>query len=263
MTPQRAKEIGIVVSVLLISLLLFALVSLFIAQDRFGSTPVVAVTIVLAVLWVGAVAVALAVLQHPGSSSSLIAGIAAMLAVAGLLQLPAIVAALLLALFLTVGRRTMYHEINNRVLYRTHEVFSRGLRSILFGVGIAALGLAWPLVEEKLTGTNVLLPTETVGAVVNRVVPALPPHLKAFLDVGQLTGFVTLAVNQMIQSLISSYRLAFLLIVLLIAISAYRAVLPLITWGILPVIAGLIYLARKANLIYLSRSQATIERLHL
>lgn len=263
MTPQRAKEIGIVVSLIIFSLITFGLASLFVSQDRFSSRPVLVVLIVVAALWVAAVAVSLAVLQHPGSSSTLLTGIGVMLAVAGLFQLPAIVAAILLALFLTVARRTIYREINNRVLYRTTEIFGRGLRSILFGVGIAALGLAWPLFEDELAGRNISLSPETVSIVVQRVLPALPAHLTSLVDLGLLTSMVTTSINQTLQSLIASYRGVFLLIVLLLAISAWRAIMPVISWVVLPVIAGLVYLARKANLVYLSHSQATIERLHL
>jgi len=264
MTPQRAKEVGIIVTVLVESLLTFGLASLFVFQGRFGSaTSVAVVLVVLAMLWIALVAVALAVVQHPGSSTTLTAGIALMLVVAGVFQLPAIAAAILLGLFLTLARHTMYREINNRVLYRTSEVFGKGLRWILFGTGIAALGLAWPLFEEQLAGRDISLSPETVGVIVQRIAPALPAHLTAFIDINLLTSVVTNTINQTLQSVIASYRSVFLLIVLLLAISAWRAAMPIITWAVLPIIAGLVYLARKANFLYLSRSQATIERLHL
>lgn len=264
MTPQRAKEVGIIVTVLLFSMLTFGLASLFVLQGRFGSATSVAVVLaILAALWVALVALALALVQHPGSSMAISVGCAVMLIVAGLGQLPAVAAAILLGLLLTLARQTMYREINNRVLYRTSEVFYWGLRWILFGTGIAALGLAWPLFEDQLAGRNISLSPETVGVIVQRLAPALPPHLTSFVDIGLLTSVVTNSINQTLQSLIASYRGVFLLIVLVLAISAWRAVMPLLAWGILPIIAALVYLARKANLVYLSRSQATIERLHL
>lgn len=263
MTPQRAKEIGIIVSVLAYSVLLFGLTSLFVWQNRLAAVPVLIFLGVLALLWVALVAIALAVLQQPGSSAWVTVGAGLILAGAGLLHLPAIVAGVLLIIFLALARRSLYREINNRVLFRVSEAFSPGLRLILFGVGVAALGLAWPLVEDKLSGTQLLLAPKTVGVVVNRIVPALPPQLTAFVDIGQLTSLVTASINQILQSLLISYYWAFLLIVLLIAISTWRAVTPLVLWLVLPAVAALIYLARQANLVYLTRSQATIERLHL
>jgi hypothetical protein len=99
--------------------------------------------------------------------------------------------------------------------------------------------------------------------VVEKIVPALPPHLTGFINIQQLSGLVTLTINQTLQSLIVTYRGIFLLIVFLLAISAWRAVMPLIAWLTLPMIAALVRLAQQVNLVYLSRSQATIERLHL
>jgi len=264
MTPQRAKEIGIIITVFIFSAAVFGLASLFVFQGRVGTATAVAIVLgALAALWVAVMAVALAVLQHPGSSTTLILGTGAMLALAGVFQLPALVAAILVAAFLALSRRTIYREINNRVSYRTSEAFGKGLRWILFAAGLAAIGLAWPLFEDELSGRQVALSPETIAPVVQRIVPALPANLTAFIDIGLLTSLVTTTINQTLQSLIASYRGIFLLIVILLAISAWRAVVPLLAWIILPIIAALVYLARKANLVYLSRSQATIERLHL
>lgn len=263
MTPQRSKEVGIIVFVVLYSAALFGLTSLFVYQGRATMIPVMILLGVLLVVWAACMAIALAVVQQPGSSAWLIFGTAIILASAGLVQLPALAAALLLAVFLGLARRSMYREVNNRVLYRASEVFRVGLRSILFGTGIAALGLAWPLVEDRLIGTQLILSPEAVRIVVQRIVPALPPHLTTLIDIAQLTSLVTASINQTLQSLIVSYHWIFLIIVLLIAISAWRAAGPLLVWVVLPILSSLIYLARKANFIYISRSQATIERLHL
>lgn len=263
MTPQRSKEVGIIVFMVLYSAAVFGLTSLFVYQARVTLIPVIILLSVLATVWAACMAIALAIVQQPGSSAWLIFGTAIIFIVAGLFTLPGLVAALLLAIFLGLARRSIYREVNNRVLYRTSEVFSAGLRSLLFGAGIAALGLTWPLVEGRLAGTQLILSPEVVGVIVQRIVPALPPHLTAFIDIAQLTSLVTASINQILQSLIVSYHWVFLTIVLLIAISAWRAAVPIVVWIILPIISGLIYIARRANLIYLSRSQATIERLHI
>lgn len=263
MTPQRAKEVGIIVVALLLSLATFALGNLFVTQGRGTTMSVLVVLGVAALLWIALTALALAVIQHPGSSSTLIVGTGAALVAAGLAKLPVLAAAILLMCFLALARRSFFREMNNRVRYRTNEVFLRGLQPLLFGVGVVALGLAWPLFEPKLTGTQLILAPETVGVVVERIVPALPPNLTGFINIQQLTSMVTVMVNQALQSLIVSYRGIFLLIIFLLAISAWRAIMPIIAFLVLPVIALLVRLARQANLVYLSRSQATIERLHL
>lgn len=263
MTPQRAKEIGIIVAVILQSLATFGLAGLFVSQGRFSTTSVLVVLALLAILWVALVALALAVVQHPGSSAAVVIGICVSLAIAGLGQLPALAAALLLAVFLGFARRLIYREINNRVLYRTGEAFGKGVRAIIFAAGLAAVGLAWGVIEHRLSPTEIRVPDSTIKVVVERVVPNLPAHLSQFLDINQLTVFVTTTVNQSLQSAVATYRWIFLLIVLLLAISAWRALIPLIAWLVIPVIAALVYLARQAGIVYLSRSQATIERLHL
>lgn len=263
MTPQRSKEIGIIVVILLYSATVFGLTSLFILQNRFMMTPVLIFLGILALVWVALTGVALAVLQQPGSSATAMTGIAVVLASAGLFHLPAVIAAVITLPFLALARRSFYRELNNRVLFRVGEAFGPGLRYLLFAVGIAALGLAWPTLEGKLNGTQLILSPQSVSVIVEKIVPALPAQLRGFIDIGQLTSLVTATINQTLQSLIASYRWAFLLIVLLLAISAWRAIMPIAAWIILPMISALIYLARRANLMYLSRSQATIERLHL
>lgn len=263
MTPQRTKEIGIIIFVLLYSALVFGLTSLFVYQNRFTMTSVVIFLGVLAIVWVALTALALATLQQPGSSATLMFGIIILLAGVRLFHLPAVIAAAVALPLLVLARRSFYREINNRVLFRVSEAFSPGLRFLLFAVGVAALGLAWPAFEGKLNGTQLILSPQSVSIIVEKIVPALPRELRGFVDVGQLTSLVTATINQTLQSLLISYYWIFLLIVLLIALSAWRAIMPVAAWIILPMISAAVYLARRANLMYLSRSQATIERLHL
>lgn len=263
MTPQRAKEIGIIASVLLYSVLVFGLTSLFVWQNRLTALPVLIFLGVLALVWVALTAIALAVLQQPGSSAWVIMGIGGTLAGAGLLQIPALVAGGLLIILLFLARRSLYREINNRVLFRVSEAFRPGLRLILFALGLSAVGLTWPALADRVTPASFLLSPATVGKITEKIVPALPGPFIGAVDVNQVTVIVTSTVNKYIQSLLATYRGLFLLIVLLLAISAWRAILPFVVWAELALISGLIYLARQANLVYLTRSQATIERLHL
>lgn len=263
MTPQRSKEIGIIVFVVLYSAAIFSLTSLFIYQDRITMIPVIVVLVILAMLWAAFIAIVLAVIQHPGSVAWLTLGISLTLASAGLFRLPALVAAVLIAVFLFAARRAIYREANNRVLYRPGDIFTVGLHSILFGAGIAALGLTWPAVQNHFSPSSLLLSPQVVGKITEKVVPALSGPLGGFVDPNQVTTLVTSSVNQYIQSLISSYRSLFLIVILLAAILTWRALIPFVSWVVVLMVAALIYLARKANLIYLSRSQATIERLQL
>ncbi len=263
MTPQRAKEIGMIVVVVLYSAALFGLTSLFVYQNRLTMLPVLIFLGVLALGWVAIMAIALAVTLQPGSLASLVIGSSLTVAVAGLVHWPALVAALAVAIFLMLARRSIYREINNRVLYRTSEAFGPGLRSILLALALAALGLAWPLAADRVTPAAFLLSPATVGKITEKVLPALPVPFIGAVDVSQVTAIVTSTVNQYIASLFAAYRGLFLLVVTLVAISVWRAIIPFAVWAELAVIAGLIYLARQANFIYLSRSQATVERLHL
>lgn len=245
------------------SAILFGLTSLFVAQDRITLVPVLIILSLLTMLWAACLAIALTVVVQPGSVTSLVAGVAIAAAAAGFLRLPAAIGAALLVLFLGLARRALYREANNRVLFRPSEVFLPGLRPLLFGASLAVVGLAWPVVMSRLTPSSFLLSPETVSQITTRLIPTLPGPLASAVDTQQVTALVTTTVNQYLQSLLATYRSVFLLIVLLAAISAWRAMVPFVAWAILLIIMALITLARQGSLMYLSRSQATIERLHL
>lgn len=263
MTPQRQKEVGVVVFVIAFSVGAFLLTSLFVHQGRFNLTVIIVILTSAAWLWAALVTFALGMVQHPGSSAAIVLGVPAALALVGVGQLPALVAALLLITLLSSARHLVRSDVISRLRYRPTEMFTRGARLVVFGVIVVALGIAWPALSDRLAPAEIRLPIAVVEAIVGRVVPALPHVVTGAVDPRQLTTFVVTVVNQQLQSIITTYRSAFTLTVIAAVVLAWRELVIVLAWPVVWLIGFLVSLARRIGFVYISRSQATIEQLHL
>lgn len=83
-----------------------------------------------------------------------------------------------------------------------------------------------------------------------------------------LTGRETVAhlvaglINQQLRGLAQKSPWLLAVIVLAVVVLVFRALAPFVVWPVLFVISGLVTFYRRIGLVFLSRSQATIERLH-
>lgn len=263
MTPQRQKEVGLVVFVLAFSVGAFLLTWLFVQQGRFTLTSVLAVLITLAGFWAAVVSFSLGVLQHPGSAAAVVLGVPAALALVGLGQVPALVAALLLIALLASARYLIRNDVVSRVRYRTSEMFTRGARVVIFGVIVIVLGLAWPELGDNLTPAQLRLPVTFVEGIVQLALPALPHGLTGVVDAHQITTLVVNIVNEQLQTVVTTYRSVFTLMVIAAVFFTWKEIVVVIAWPVIRIIAVIVALARRIGLVYISRSQATIEQLHL
>lgn len=249
--------------VLAVSVGAFLLTSLFVHQGRFNLTAIIVILTTTAWFWAAFLTIALGILQHPGSSAAIVLGVPAALALVGLGQLPALIAALLLIVLLAFARYLIRNDVVSRLRYRPGEIFTRGARLIVFGVIVVALGIAWPALSDRLAPAEVRLPVAVVEAIVERIIPALPHIVTGAIDPRQLTTFVVMVVNQQLQSVITTYRSVFTLTVIAAVILTWRELVIILAWPVVWLIGVLVSLARRIGFVYISRSQATIEQLHL
>lgn len=263
MTPQRQKEVGLVVFVLVVSAGAFLLTSLFVHQGRFNLTAIIVILTLAAWLWAALLTMALGLLQHPGSSAVVVLGVPATLALVGLGQLPALIAALLLIALLASARYAIRNDVISRLRYRSSEMFTRGARLVVFGVIVVALGIAWPALSDRLSPAEIRLPVTVVEEIVRRIVPALPAGLSGTVDPRQLSTFVVGVINQQLHALIANYRSVFTVMVIATVFFAWKELVVILALPVVWLIGVLVSLARHLGLVYISRSQATIEQLHL
>ncbi len=74
---------------------------------------------------------------------------------------------------------------------------------------------------------------------------------------------VTRYVNQYVKSLAKGDGLLVVIVLLVAALLALRAIIPILAWPVLAVIAALLYLSQRIGLISVIRTQVTIERMRL
>lgn len=249
--------------VLLVSTAVFLLAALFVRQGRFNASTIITILTLAGWIWAALLTLALGVLQHPGSSAAVVLGVPAALALVGLGQLPALIAALLLIVLLASARYNIRNDVISRVRYRTGEMFTRGARIVVFGVILVALGLAWPALNDRLSPARIVVPPAFIEGIVLRLVPALPAPLGNSVDPRQVSAFVVNIVNQQFQTLVTQYRSVFTLMVIATVFFAWKEIVVIIAFPVVWLIGFFVALARRIGFVYISRSQATIEQLHL
>lgn len=242
--------------------LVFGVSELFIRQGRLEEVSVVIVLACLAVLWVSFLAVSLAVVGHPGSALGLAVAPAVLLVIFSL-SIPALGAAILLLLLITAARRSLQREINDRIHYRARTIFSGGIRLLLVGLLVAAIGLAWPKLNTEIAAARVNISPQYIEPFARSLTAAVPGPAASLVNPIEVSVLAAQTINQYIQNLISSHTTLFIVVVVLAAFLTLRALVPVAAWFVLLVVALLVRLARAAGLLYISRSQATIESLHL
>lgn len=311
MTLQRKKEVGMIVFVFLYSLLFFFAAAVYLKVQPQNHAIVLLLLTFIALLWVAILAVAIALAQQPGSMAFLIITTSFALMVAGFMTqvfIPAIMAALIMAVALGISRLILRREMMNRVFFHVRHVFTHGARSITLGLIVAIAALAWPYVTKELIAPDKIgIPEEQIARLLRPVEPLLRNIIPGFqstltidqiiaqqigqeaatklspadldllrqefgsrLNLGRntLTGvetsatLVTNTVNLQLRALAERSPWLLTFIILLIIILAAHAIVPFIVWPILGLISGIVALLRQVGMIYLARSQATIERLH-
>lgn len=313
MTLQRKKEVGLIVATTSYSILFFLAAAMFFNQYEIaqaGNTVITVILVIAALIWVAANAITAAVLSHPGSTAALVGIQTITIAAAGMLTIPAIVGSLLFATAFGYARRKLIDDVTNRIQYRTRTAFWRGAQTLMIGLIIAGISLAWPQVGKTLRDEGVAVKESQVETLVTPIEPILENILPGYapnqsideiielqyqqqleqlppgtqIPPGQqelvrqqisqtlqqnlsgqesLPSVVTGIINQQLRNLTERSPWLLALIVILVVFLTLRAAIPLATWPVILVIMAMNKIGQKVGLILLSRSQATIERLHL
>ena len=242
--------------------LVFGMAALFIRQGRLEDTSVIVVLACLAVLWVSSLAVSLAVINYPGSAFVLEVAPALLLAVFGF-NIPALAAGVLLFLLIAAARRSLQREISDRIHYRTRTIFSGGARLLIISLLVAAVGLAWPEISTGITAARISISPQYVEPLARSITAAVPGPAASLINPSEVATLAAQTINQYIQNLTTARPTLLVVVVVLAVFLTLRALVPVAAWVVLLAVSLIVRLARAANLLYLSRSQATIERLHI
>lgn len=308
MTRQQKKEVGLVITTFVISVLLFW----WIAASVSGTPhPFFAVLLVLAsLIWVAFIAITLSLAASNISRVFLTLGIPLIVIIIGQAHVGAIGAALLLVLPLSSAQRHLVGDIKNRIKYNTAQIFSVGTRLILIGLVVVVAGLsAAPLTSSiKSNGLQVpqqfveltlkpaegvisnVLPGYTADRTVDQLIEAkfrsqahdlppdatIPPQEYDALhrDLSQSYGLpvtghetvpalVTTYINQSLIDLTKDTPLLSVLLALVAFLLVARLVIPILLWPTMAIISLLVYLAQRADFLFLITSQEPVERLRL
>lgn len=229
--------------------------------------------IITAALATATLAVTLAVVNQPVHASLTIGGVSLLLFIIGGVNLSALIGTFLTALLISLSRKSFRRELLGRIMYRTADVFMPGTRLLATAMLVAAITLGWSAVRSNVTAETLRIAPKTVEPVVQPMLPFLAnlipaPGLLASpvsesLTVNLLAEQVAGLLNQMIQSTLSYWPWIVTVIVILVAVVAIRSIVPLVAWPLVGVIALTVYMYRRIGLIFLTRTQGTIERLQL
>ena len=181
------KELVVVLSTLVFTVLEFFVAALILPQPALTGAMIVLVA--LSLVWSLVMILALGLAQHWASVIALITVAAASIVLAGKLSEGALVGAALLVVSLLLARHFTSRELTNRMTYRTGDVFFSGLKLVLLGLILALAGLALPILEESLSQGRLTVTAEQVRHATGPLAPLLggiAPGLTADTTVDQL-----------------------------------------------------------------------------
>lgn len=127
---------------------------------------------VLAVFWVLGMALALSLFQSRAATALLILLPSFSVAALGSLTIGALIGAVFLAGLLYTARRTLVRDLNDRIVYRTYQVFAPGIKQLLLSVLIAVAALAWPALMAGIGSSGLYVSEELASTVVKPLAPA-------------------------------------------------------------------------------------------
>lgn len=308
MDIRRRKEIGVAVFLVLFTVLEFFTLGTLLAEASTGQWYLF-LLVGLSLIWLAFMSAGLALTAQPALTVLMVIP-ALTLAAVGRGSPVAIGGAFLLALFTLIAQRSFAREVQNRVLYRTSQVFNLGVRQLLLGLMVAVTSLALPLITTSLQGSRLQvterhvepllgvvepliagwLPGYTTTATVDQMIQVslnetltqLPAGLT--IDEGEtarqraaigrslsveLTGretmprIVAAMINGYVGQIAAQNPLTVSLILVVVVFLTLRTLVPFLVWPVIGVIAGIVWMARQIGLIYITRSQAMVERLQL
>lgn len=202
----------------------------------------------------------------------------------------AIAGAIFLGLSLWLARNSLRQEITDRIRYQTKAVFWFGSWYLLLGVLLAGLGIAYPIVLQK-TQTNrlklesrqletVLVPVEPVlentfpGYNLHQTIDQLAMQKIEASSEARLSNQPTVIIssetlpqllarttNQTINRLLDQHAQLVALIIIVTLFLALPAIIPLLRWLVLPLIAVLVWLLKRVEVIYLVRTPELADHL--
>lgn len=259
MTRRIIKEIGLTVVTLLCSSLFLGFLSQSLVSAllpwRTG------VLVAASLLWVAQIAFTVALVSNGFLLAVLIIGVPLLVVPFGAEWISAAAAAVLLMVGLLQARWIIRENISSRVRYRTVPTFYAACRWLLLALVAAAASTAVPTVTERLRREVIVIPEQAIAPALQPLAAALPVSVSG--QETQLITQITATINRYVTSILQTNPLLASIVALSAVFLAAHFVTPFLAWPAVALIALLVYLARRLNLISLVKYTTVAEQLQL
>jgi len=168
MEARLQKELVVGLSAVAVTMLEF-----FVANQVIGAMPSTAGAVTLlavSLLWVLVATFAIGLAERWYTVVAIVATTALGVVLGGLLSLGATVGAALAIVLLLLARRFITGELENRVQYRTGDVFFAGLKMMIVALIVALAGMSLPSLEQSLASGQLAI---TAGQVSSFIQPVM------------------------------------------------------------------------------------------
>lgn len=254
------KEVGItslVVVLTMLSLWLLSLVDALASNFSF-----LLLLSFLTIFWISCLALALAVVGK-GSAWTLICFVPVfyLLVQVNDFSVDLVIAAVIVFLVLISARMYIMRELESRVSYKTRYVFTRAVHMKVLMVIIMITGIALPWITESMMSQEGIFSDN----VVNVFIKPYEPYLQNVVptSIGNLSTVVASTMNDKIRFFAQKYSLLVPLTVFAAVILLTRLLVPFLAIIPLVLIAAILFLLRKFNLINIVVVSEPVERLEL
>jgi hypothetical protein len=172
MQPRLAKEMGLTATALSLTLGEFFVAAQGAAAAVSGGG-IAWIIGALSLLWLLAMALALALVRHKAAVAALVTGPPLIALAMGRFTAGALGGALLLLISLWLAQRSYWYEQQSRIAYRTSHLFGVGTKTLTIGLILALAGLALPAIEGKIEREGLAIDERYVEFVVRPLTPLI------------------------------------------------------------------------------------------
>ena len=163
MTRLPAKEISIVIAVLILNALLFWRLNTMDVTSFYVF--VLTSLVILSILWIALVVISLGLIRNKAIAALLIIIIPLTLIVVGGAHIGVVGAALILTVILLTARARSKEEIANRINYSTAQIFNISTRLIFIGLIVGMAGLYMPAINSAFNSEEIVIPEQPIRIV--------------------------------------------------------------------------------------------------
>lgn len=207
MTLQRQKELIIVGIASLYSLFYFMLVALLL-RGQAVSTVFGIVVAVAGLLWVAVIAAALAFASRRLGVSMALAIIPAVVVIlVGRVSIEAIIGGILLAAFILIGRSVVAKDMENRLKFAVRPIFWSGSRVLLFGLLVAIITLALPIVTTNIRGGEVGISRAYTDTLLRPAAPLIEKYIPQYTPDKTVNQIISAQIAEQGEELPPGYTL--------------------------------------------------------